>query len=218
MKTYKAGAFAKEIGVTKRTLHRWDESGKLKAYRTPSNFRYYTQEQLDEYLGRKPKESAERKTVIYARVSSRGQKDDLENQVEFLRTFANAHGWIVDEIVEDIGSGLNYNRKKWNNLLASIEKGEIARVLVAYKDRFVRFGYEWFETFLANHGCELVSVNNEKLSPEEELVQDLVSIVHVFSCRLYGLRKYKAQIEGDETLCSEGSRPKSTRRGNKPRK
>ena len=220
MKIYKISEFAKAIGVTKKTLQRWDAEGKLKAARTPSRFRYYTQKQLDEYLDLKPAEESTRKgrIVIYARVSSRGQKDDLVNQVEFLRAFANGRGWIVDEVVTDVGSGLNYNRKKWNDLLVSVEKGEVSKIIIAYKDRFIRFGYEWFEDFLKRHGCELVSVNNEALSPEEELVQDLVSIVHMFSCRLYGLGKYVWQIQGDNALCTTHTKPKSSQRKNKPKK
>jgi len=121
----------------------------------------------------------------------------LKNQISFLRNFSNARGWIVDEVVEDIGSGLNYKRKKWNELISSIPQKKVTRVIVAHKDRFVRFGYEWFERFLKENGAELVVVNNDELSPEEELVQDLISIIHVFSCRIYGLRKYKKTIKDE---------------------
>ena len=73
-------------------------------------------------------------------------------------------------------------------------------IIIAHKDRFVRFGYDWFEEFLRKMGVEIMIVNNEKLSPQEELVQDLISIIHVFSCRIYGLRKYKKKISDDEDL------------------
>ena len=141
-----------------------------------------------------------RKIVIYTRVSTRNQSDDLENQVDFLQTYANAKGLIADEIIRDYGSGLNYNRKKWNQLLVEVMENKIKMILVSHQDRFVRFGFDWFEKFCNKFNVEIVVVKNEKLSPHEELVQDIVSILHVFSCRLYGLRKYKKQIEGDENI------------------
>lgn len=144
-------------------------------------------------MGIKPT-ADEGNVYIYARVSNRSQKDDLDNQVEFLKTYANAKGMIVSEIMTDIGSGLNYKRKKWNELLDLAQSNKVNTILIAHKDRFIRFGYEWFESFLEKQGVSLVVVNNEKLSPEEELVQDLISIIHVFSCRIYGLRKYKKTI------------------------
>ena len=115
----------------------------------------------------------------------------------------NSKGIIVDEVFEDIGSGLNYNRKKWNKLIEDCMLGLIKTVIVAHKDRFIRFGFDWFERFLKSNGVEIIVVNNEKTSPEQELVNDLISIIHVFSCRIYGLRKYKKQIEGDEEIAKE---------------
>ncbi|WP_437794939.1 IS607 family transposase [Mitsuokella multacida] len=121
-------------------------------------------------------------------------------EVDFLQQYANAKGLIVDTIVRDYGSGLNYNRKKWNQLLDAVMENQVRMILVSHRDRFVRFGFDWFERFCKKFNVEIVVVKNEKLSPQEELVQDIVSILHVFSCRLYGLRKYKKQIEGDEEL------------------
>lgn len=99
-----------------------------------------------------------------------------------MKQFANSRGMIVDEIFEDIGSGLNYNRKKWNKLIKDCVLGLIKTVIVAHKDRFIRFGYDWFERLLESNGAEIVVVNNDKSSPEKELVDDLISIIHVFSC------------------------------------
>ena len=198
---YKPQEFAELIGVTVKTLQRWDTSGKLKAYRSPTDRRYYTHKQYIEYTGEA--NSKHGKTIIYTRVSTTNQKDDLKNQIEFLKQYANAKGVIVDEIFEDIGSGLNYNRKKWNKLIEDCMQGAIKTILVAHKDRFIRFGYEWFERFLKLHGVEIIVVNNEKLSPQEELVNDLISVIHVFSCKIYGLRKYKKQIKEDEEVVKE---------------
>lgn len=187
------------LGISVRTLQRWDKESKLTAYRNPSGRRYYTKEQYESYMGIQ-KENKVGKTVIYARVSNRGQKDDLANQIEFLKQFANARGLIIDEIITDIGSGLNYNRKKWNKLIDECLEGNVQSIIIAHKDRFIRFGYEWFERLLKKQGTEIVVVNNEKLSPSEELTQDLISIIHVFSCRIYGLRKYKQKIQKDDQL------------------
>ena len=198
---YKPKEFAELINVSVKTLQRWDREGILKAHRSPTDRRYYTYDQYLEYKKNKNKQG--RKTVIYTRVSTPTQKDDLANQVKFLKEFANARGIIIDEVVEDLGSGLNYNRKKWNRLLDDCMKNEVETIIISHKDRFIRFGYDWFEKFCMKFNTTIVVVNNEDLSPQEELVQDIVSILHVFSCRLYGLRKYKKQIEKDEEIAKE---------------
>ncbi|WP_368247122.1 IS607 family transposase [Clostridium perfringens] len=198
-KHYKPKEFAELLNISVITLQRWDNDGKLKAFRTTTNRRYYTYEQYLEYTGIH-KETDSRKIVIYTRVSTSNQKDDLKNQVEFLRQYANAKGIIVDEVIEDYGSGLNYNRKKWNRLIDSCMTNEISTIIITHKDRFIRFGYDWFESFLAKFNVEIIVVNNEILSPQEELVQDIISILHIFSCRIYGLRKYKKKIREDEEV------------------
>lgn len=189
---------SKLLNVTVKTLQRWDNSGKLKAHRNPSNRRYYYYEQYLAYIGELNNDKG--KVVIYTRVSTRNQKDDLKNQKEFLKAFANGRGLIVDEILSDIGSGLNYNRKKWNKLLDEVSEGKISKVIIAHKDRFVRFGFEWFERYLKKNGVELLLVNNEEMSLQEEIINDIISILHVFSCKVYGLRKYKKKIKEDDDL------------------
>ena len=196
---YKPKEFAELLNVTVKTLQRWDREKTLVANRTPTNRRYYTYDQYLQFKGI-GRDADSRKIVIYTRVSTRNQTDDLENQVNFLQTYVNAKGLIVDEVIRDYGSGLNYNRKKWNQLLGEVMENKVKMIFVSHKDRFVRFGFDWFEKFCNKFNVEIVVVKNDKLSPHEELVQDIVSILHVFSCRLYGLRKYKKQIEGDETI------------------
>ena len=225
---YKPKDFAELIGVSVKTLQRWDREGILEANRTPTDRRYYTYDQYLQFKGIKTQNDI-RQVVIYARVSTKNQKDDLQNQVSFLRQFCNARGIIVDQCmeeygsglnynrkkwnkllddvmeqcIEEYGSGLNYNRKKWNQLLDEVMEQKIKTIIVTHKDRFIRFGYDWFEKFCMKFNTTIVIVNNEELSPQEELVQDIVSILHVFSCRLYGLRKYKKQIERDEEIAKE---------------
>lgn len=190
---------AKRLNVSVKTLQRWDREGILVAKRTPTDRRYYTEDQYLEYIGSSTK--SKRKTIAYVRVSSANQKDDLRNQIMFIRNYVNAKGEILDDVIEDIGSGLNYNRKHWNDLLLNqIPKGEIEKIYITYKDRFVRFGFDWFERFCNHYNCKIIVINNPDTSPQKELVDDLISIIHVFSCRIYGLRKYKKDISLDESL------------------
>lgn len=208
---YKPKDFAELLGVSVKTLQRWDRNGILKANRTPTDRRYYTYDQYLQFKGIQT-ENDVRDIVIYARVSTKNQKDDLKNQVEFLKQFCNAKGFIVDQCIEEFGSGLNYNRKKWNKLLEEVMESKIKTIVISNKDRFIRFGYEWFEKFCEKFNTEVIVVNNETLSPNEELVQDIIAILHVFSCRLYGLRKYKNQIKGDGEIAEElqdGNKPDS---------
>lgn len=205
---YKPKDFAELLNVSVKTLQRWDRDKILVAKRTPTDRRYYTYDQYLEFKG-VLNDSNTKKKIIYTRVSTNNQKDDLKNQVKFLLDFANAKGIIIDEVIEDIGSGLNYNRKKWNKLIEHCMENKIDSIMVTHKDRFIRFGYEWFERFLGKYDVKIIVVNNETLSPNEELVQDIISILHVFSCKIYGMRKYKKKIEEDEEIA------KSIQNGNK---
>lgn len=187
MTMLKPKEMAERLGVTVRTLQIWDSKGVLKAYRTPTNRRYYTEEQYLNYIGKS--ELTKRKNVAYARVSTNGQKDDLKNQIGFIRQYVNAKGVVLDETMTDVGSGLNYNRKKWNKLLEEVMNNQIDTIYITYKDRFIRFGYDWFERLCKMHNTKIVVLNNVETSPTQEMIDDMVSIVHVFSCRLSGLRQ-----------------------------
>ena len=193
MKIYRLNEFAKLIGKSVQTLQRWDREGIFKAHRNKLNRRYYIHDQYLEYIGQKA--SHDKKNIVYYRVSSSGQKGDLENQKKAIEQFCIAQGIAVSEWVSDIGSGLNYTRKNFLSLMEMVERGEVTKIIVAHKDRLVRFGFEWFESFCKNHGTKILVMNNESLSPEEEMTKDLLSIIHCFSSRLYGLRKYKKKIK-----------------------
>lgn len=190
---------AQKLGVSISTLQRWDREGVLKAYRNPKNRRYYTEEQYLNYMGMG--DDKKQKVVAYSRVSSRNQKDDLNNQFNFIKNYCNAKGIIVDDYMSDIGSGLNYKRKNWNKLLDQVMNNEIETIYITYKDRFIRFGYDWFENLCHQFDTQIVVLNDKTTSPQQELVEDLISIIHVFSCRIYGLRKYKTDIKEDDDLC-----------------
>ena len=190
-KIYRPHEFGKLIGRTTQTLQRWDRLGILDAHRTPTNRRYYTHDQYLQVIGHSSKE---RMIIAYCRVSSSGQKNDLVNQKAALEQFCIANGKPVALWMEDIGSGLNYERKNFVRLMEMVERGEVSEIVIAHSDRLVRFGYEWFHKFCRDHGCHLTVINAASLSPEAEMTKDLLSIIHCFSSRLYGLRKYKKQI------------------------
>ena len=128
-------------------MQRWDNAGKLKAFRTPTNRRYYTYEQYQKYMGIT---TSNKKTVIYTRVSTSNQKDDLKNQVEFLKQYVNAKGIIVDTVIEDYGSGLNYNRKQWNKLIDECMTNEISTIILHIKIRLFALGLTGLKNFLIN--------------------------------------------------------------------
>lgn len=201
MAVLKPKEMAERLGVTVRTLQEWDRKGIFPAHRTPTNKRYYTEQDYLKYINdhSDPKKD-QHKVVGYARVSTVNQKDNLKDQEKFIREFVNAKGIILDEMITEIGSGLNYQRKKWNKLLDEVMQGKIETIYITYQDRFIRFGYDWFEKLCNQNGTKIVVLNNQETSPNEELVQDVLSILHAFSCRLYGLRKYKHKISEDKEL------------------
>jgi predicted site-specific integrase-resolvase len=190
-KTYRPHEFAKLISRTTQTLQRWDRVGILKAHRTPTNRRYYTHAQYLQVTGQKV---GERQSVVYYRVSSTAQKADLASQKAALEQFCIGAGKPVGLWLQDIGSGLNYKRKNFVILMEMVERGEVSEIVIAHKDRLVRFGYEWFEKFCQDHGTSVTVMNAESLSPEAEMRQDLLSIMHCFSSRLDGLRRSKKEI------------------------
>lgn len=189
---YKPNEFGEKIGKSVVTLRRWDRLGILPAKRTPTGHRYYDDEDVIAYLGiKRPK----RKTIVYCRVSSVGQKNDLKSQVDAMEQFCLSSGVAVDEWVQEISGGMNFKRKKFLAIVNEIIDGKVEKLIVAHKDRLVRFGFDFLDHLASEHGCEIVVVNQESLSPKQEMVEDLMSIIQTFSCRLYGLRKYKKAIQ-----------------------
>ena len=187
---------AETLGVSVRTLVRWEKAGLIQAIKTPSGQRRYD---LDSYVYLQVRQKV---TVLYCRVSSAAQKPDLNRQVAALQTL-----YPQAETIKEVGGGLNFKRKKLLELLTRIMAGEIGRVVVAHKDRLARFGFDLFKWLCEQNGCDLVVLNEKELSPQEEMVEDILAILHCFSSRLYGLRKYKNQIKDDPELCNEVSKP-----------
>ena len=196
-KLYTVTEFAELLNKKVKTLQKWDRKGVLKAYRTPTNRRYYTYAQYLEYTGMSSNEENNvRENVIYARVSSQSQKPELLNQIEYLKNYSINNAITIDNIYTDIGSGLNYKRKNWMRLIDDCFQGKIKNIYVSYSDRFVRFGFDWITNILKVYtNTNVIVIENKLLTPEEEVVQDLITIIHVFSSRVYGLRKYGKKIE-----------------------
>ena len=191
---YTPAAFAKRVGVSVKTLQKWDRMGVLPAKRTITNRRYYTDSDLAAAL-RTERVPSVRRTVAYCRVSRQGQKPDLENQKRILEQYCQRQGLEVDEWITEIGGGMNFKRKHFLRLVDQILAGEIARVVLAHQDRLARFAYSLMVHLCQTHDCQLIVLNTEQLSPEQELVQDLITITHCFSSRLDGLRNYRKALE-----------------------
>ena len=184
------------LGVTVKTLQRWDREGQLTPVsRTATNRRVYTVDQVRTFQGVRATGHSPTRVIAYCRVSSHAQKPDLQNQQRALEQFAAVRGLVNLEVVTEIGGGLNFARKKFVALLRDVEAREVQTLVIAHKDRLVRFGFVWFAEFCVAHGCEVLVLNQETLSPEQEMVQDLMTIVHCFSSRLYGLRNYRKTLD-----------------------
>jgi excisionase family DNA binding protein len=182
---------ARRLGVHPNTLRRWADEGKIEAIRTESGQRRYD---VDAYLGK----HSRLRTVCYCRVSSYKQKDDLERQVEFMRK-----RYPEAEIVKDVASGLNFRRKGLKAILESALGGDRIELVVAHRDRLARFGFDLIEWIIERSGGRVVVLDKTELSPEQELTKDLLSILHVFSARLHGLRSYKDQVK--QALSDKGA-------------
>lgn len=193
MNYYSIGEFGKLIGKTEQTLRNWSKNGNLKPHHiAPSGYRYYSQEQLNHFLGIKDTLQVNRKVIGYCRVSSHKQKDDLVRQEDNVKTYMLAKGYQF-EIVTDIGSGIDYNKKGLNHLIDLVTNSEVDRIVVLYKDRLLRFGFELIENLCTKYGTKIEIIDSSDKTEEQELVEDLVQIITVFSCRLQGKRAHKAK-------------------------
>ena len=198
------GKAAKLLGVSVKTIQRWEREGRLIAIaRTDSNRRLYTESQIRQFIGLRQSVSEPTRQVAYCRVSSAAQKPDLANQRKVLEEFVVAKGLANVEFIEEVGGGLNFKRKRFLALMDEIGRREVKTLILAHRDRLTRFGFEWFERHAKSNGCEVLVLNQERLSPEQEMVQDLMTIVHCFSSRLHGLRNYRKKL--DEALKKDAS-------------
>lgn len=202
MELMSIGKFAKKIGVNVATLRRMEKKGELMPTHVSSGgTRYYSTKQLKHFI---KGENKNKLVVGYCRVSTRSQKDDLETQVNNVKSYMIAKGYQY-EIIEDIGSGINYNKKGLKQLIDKINNQEVSKVVVLYKDRLIRFGFELIEYFCEINNVELEVVDHTDKSKEEELTDDLIQIITVFANRLYGQRSKKTKRLIEEVKNSDNS-------------
>lgn len=196
----KIGEAAKLLGVSVQALRNWESEGKIMpSHRTPGGQRMYD---LAELLGANDQTYP---TIAYARVSSNDQKEDLERQHAVLEAFCNKNGWQT-EIIRDLGSGMNYNKRGLSRLLERIVQGQMSRLVLTHKDRLLRFGADLIFRICELQGIEIVIINKgEPPSFEEELTGDVMEIMTVFCAKLYGRRSHKSKklAEDIEHIVSE---------------
>ena len=190
MKYYSAKTVTKILGVTAQTLRNWDKEGKLKpSYIKSNGYRYYSEDSILSYTQeRKTKKNLN--VIGYARVSSKKQEDDLNRQIEYLKQYMS-NKYQTFEIIFDVGSGINYNKKGLQTLIEKINKKEVDIIVVLYKDRLLRFGFELIEYFAYLNNVKIEVLDKKDKTEEQELTEDLIQIITVFSCKLQGKRKSK---------------------------
>jgi predicted site-specific integrase-resolvase len=187
VKFVKPNEAANTLGVCLRTLRRWEAEGKINTIKTPSGQRRYD---IQKFIKEESENGRRRATVIYARVSTRPQKSDLDRQVEKLS------GLYPDaEVIKEVGGGLNFRRKGLVSVLGRVLRGDIGTIVVAHKDRLARFGFDLIEWLCEQFDCKIVVLNQVSLSPHQELVQDIVAILHSFSSRLDSIRRLENKIQ-----------------------
>lgn len=195
MQLISIGKFAKKVGLTTASLRRMHQSGECIPYHiTKGGTRYYSLDQLKDFSTADKKE----KLVIgYCRVSTSSQKDDLETQINNVKSYMYAKGYNF-EIISDIGSGINYKKKGLQELLDKINDQKISKIIVLYKDRLIGFGFELIEYLCKINNIEIEIIDNTGQSKEQELSDDLIQIITVFANQLYGQRskKTKQLIDG----------------------
>lgn len=189
---YTINQVTKILGVSAQTLRNWDKKGTLAPHhKSASGYRYYAKEDIDRMLGI-PSENLNRVTIGYCRVSSNKQKDDLIRQIQNMETYLLAQGKPY-AIISDIGSGINYKKKGLQDLIKMIIENKVEKVVVLYKDRLIRFGFELIEYIATLYNCKIEIIDITNKTEEQELVEDLIQIITVFSCKLQGKRANKTK-------------------------
>lgn len=209
IKYYTPKETSEKLGVHFQTLRNWEKEGKIECIRSPGGKRFYD---LNNFLKKyedikntkfkdinetkdNEKDNTFKKKICYCRVSSNSQKIELENQIKYMSLKYPDY-----EILYDIGSGINFNRSNFKKILNYGIKNELESLVISYKDRLCRIAYDLIENILNEYSnCNIIIENEEDKSPEEELVDDMLQIVTVFSSRLYGIRSYKKFLNNQDT-------------------
>jgi len=174
---YSIGKFAKKIGVTQQTLRNWHKQGKLiPANVTKSGYRYYSETQLREYLGKEKQHVEKKITIGYCRVSSTKQKGELKRQMEEMKQYLIAQGKPF-QIIHDVGSGIDYNKKGLRQILKRLTQGEVDKIVLMDRDRLARFGFELIEYLASLYDCEIEIIDHTEKHEEKELIEDFVKVI-----------------------------------------
>jgi putative resolvase len=199
---------SRRLGIHYVTLKRWIYSGKIRAVRTPTGRWMIPESEIERIMSGRA-EIREVKAVIYARVSSSDQKSDLERQIQYLTQYCSTKGYRVVDVLSDVASGLKTNRRGLLELFNYIVNKQVDVVIVTYKDRLTRFGFEYLEYFFKQFGVRIeVVYGEEPKDAYQELVEDLIAIVTSFAGKLYGMRSHKKKklVQGFKKLLEEVER------------
>ncbi|MGL5834803.1 MAG: IS607 family transposase [Waterburya sp.] len=181
------------LGLHPNTLRRYADEGKIQIIKNEAGQRLYD---VESYV----RGAARASLVCYCRVSNSKQRDDLQRQIAYMQSL-----YPEAEIIQDIGSGLNFKRKGLRSLLDRLLQGDKLKIIVACRDRLCRFGFELIQYMVEQNGGEILVLEQTVHCPESELTTDLLSIIHVFSCRMHGLRKYSKKIKEDQDIPKSSS-------------
>ena len=195
----------RRLGISFITLKRWIYSGKIRAVKTPTGRWMIPESEIERIIGGKAG-AKEVRAVIYARVSSSDQKSDLERQIQYLTQYCLAKGYGVVDILSDVASGLKTNRRGLLKLFNYVVNKQVDVIVITYKDRLTRFGFEYLEYFFKQYGVRIETVYGEEPKDTyQELVEDLLAIVTSFAGKLYGMRsrKKKKLVHGFKKLLEE---------------
>ncbi|WHY84384.1 IS607 family transposase [Neobacillus novalis] len=197
-KLFRMNEAAKILGVTVKTLQRWDHSGKVTFVRTPKGQRRLPESEINRLIGNDADKESEKNLVIYARVSSHEQKTkgDLQRQIDFIKRNIDLNSYRQVTVIEDVGSGLNDKRKGLVKIMKLAEAGLITDLAIRYRDRLTRFGFDYLETYFESYQVTLHILDDQtdEKPPQEELVDDLIAIITSFSGKLYGIRSHKNKM------------------------
>jgi len=204
---YSIGIAAAILGVCVKTLRRWDKNKKIMCFRTIGGHRRFSVKEINRILNHKTRENKssqkeiDKNCAIYTRISSHKQnkRGNLDRQIELLKDYANLNNLKLIRIYKDIGSSLNTNRKGLWHLIQDSKKNQFSTILINFKDRLTRFGYKYIEKYLSEFNVKIICNKLDDKTPESELVEDLVAIVHSFSGKLYRMRRTEKEKNSKST-------------------
>jgi predicted site-specific integrase-resolvase len=181
----------KLFGFHPKTLNRWAVAGKIGFIRSVGGHARYSVDSLEQVAHSQVAHAEDtRKVILYARVSTAGQKEDLQSQSDYI-----SKAYPQCRVISETGSGMNLKRKKFIEIMEAVARKEVKLIVVAHKDRLARFGFEFIEWFCNSNNCQIEVINNSYKTPHQELVDDFMAIMHCFSSKLYFLRRYKDEIK-----------------------